>query len=301
MMAALENKMAALPLEKKRTGAELKQLRAEVAKLQAANSSSTAHESSMNPPQKLPRGEQYQSEDYAAYRALSHHGVYSERNAKLLREVNDLLRQLALVQGKVTKSKSLTKPPEVQDPPPNNKRKVTTRPPPRPLRGEEHEDLGHRFELEREIERVRATIKSSEKQLHRIRHTTGREPRDTEDRKGGQSLLRMRADINSMATRLRMLRRTRENGPPGGNADVAPASAMDAVHGDDLHSTAKEKSVRRKRHTTGRNTEERKGGHFLQKVRADIKSIHAQLESRIQKNEGGTTDEAPAPAPTTKD
>ena len=59
------------------------------------------------------------SEDYAAYWALSHHGVYSERNAKLLREVNDLLRQLALVQGgkvtslslgKVTKSKSLTKP-----------------------------------------------------------------------------------------------------------------------------------------------------------------------------------------------
>jgi hypothetical protein len=40
------------------------------------------------------------SEDYAAYRALSHHGVYSERNAKLLREVNDLLRQLAFVQAK---------------------------------------------------------------------------------------------------------------------------------------------------------------------------------------------------------
>jgi hypothetical protein len=47
-------------------------------------------------------------EDYAAYWALSHHGVYSERNAKLLREVNDLLQQLALVHTvNEMKSKSL--------------------------------------------------------------------------------------------------------------------------------------------------------------------------------------------------
>ena len=81
--------------------------------------------------------------------------------------------------------------------------------PPRPLRREQHEDLGQ--ELERDIERVRATIESSEKQLRRIRQATGR---NTEDRKGGQSLLRMRADIDSMATQLRVLRHTRQNGPP---------------------------------------------------------------------------------------
>jgi hypothetical protein len=96
-----------------------------------------------------------------------------------------------------------------------------------------------------------------------------------EDRKGGQSLLRMRADIDRMVTQLRVLRRTRQNGPPGGNADVAPDSAMDAVRGDDLHSTTKENSVRLKRHTMGRNTEKRKGGlFFLQKVHADLKSIY---------------------------
>ena len=49
---------------------------------------------------------QHRREDYAAY--LRHHGVYSERNAKLLREVSDLLRQVLLVEGKLTKSKDLT-------------------------------------------------------------------------------------------------------------------------------------------------------------------------------------------------
>jgi hypothetical protein len=40
---------------------------------------------------------------------------------------------------------------------------------------------------------------------------------------------------------------------------------MDAVRGDDLHSTTKENSVRLKRHTMGRNTEKRKGGLFFYK------------------------------------
>jgi hypothetical protein len=49
---------------------------------------------------------QHRREDrYAAY--LRQHGVYSERNAKLLREVSELSRQVLLVEAKLTKAQGV--------------------------------------------------------------------------------------------------------------------------------------------------------------------------------------------------